>query len=67
MESLASIAGELNGIPDQTCSRFLAPGIELDGEDTEINSLNRKSARAILIPLRVIIKGSLTLYIVSWD
>ena len=53
MDSLAQIASEFQGVNDQTCSKFLAPGIELEEGETEISSINRKSARAILFPLKV--------------
>ena len=58
MDSLARIAGELGGIDDHPCSKFLAPGIELDGEETEITTFNRKTARAMLIPLKVALKNT---------
>ena len=53
MGSLARIAGELGGVSDHPCSKFLSPAIELEDSETEINAMNRKSARAILFPLKV--------------
>lgn len=53
IDSLAEIAPELNGISDQICSKFLAPGIELEEGESDITSVNRKSSRAILFPLKV--------------
>lgn len=53
MDSLAKVAGELGGVADHPCSKFLSPGIELEENETEITSINRKSARAILFPLKV--------------
>lgn len=53
LDSLGKIAGELKGVSDHPCSKFLAPGIELEEDETEITSVNRKSARAILFPLKV--------------
>ena len=38
---------------DHPCSKFLAPAIEFEENETEITSINRKSARAILFPLKV--------------
>ena len=53
LDTLALIAPEFQGITDQTCSKFLAPGIELEEGETEVTSVNRKSARATLFPLKV--------------
>ena len=53
LDSLAKIAPELQGIADQTCSKFLAPEIELEDGEIEISSVNKKSAKAILFPLKV--------------
>ena len=60
IDFLAEIAPELQGITDQICSKFLAPGIELEEGETEITSVNRKSSRAILFPLKVCITKSLS-------
>ena len=54
LDSLSKIAGELKGVSDHPCSKFLSPGIELEADETEITAVNRKSARAILFPLQVI-------------
>ena len=53
LESLAKIAEELKGISDHPCSKFLAPGIQLEEGETEITAGNRKSSRAILFPIKV--------------
>ena len=53
IDSLAEIAPELNGISDQICSKFHATGIELEEEESDITSVNSKSSRAILFPLKV--------------
>ena len=50
---LSKICGELGGVPDHPCAKFLSPSIELDAGETEINVMNRKSARALLFPLKV--------------
>ena len=55
LDKLAKIAGELGGVADHPCSKFLAPAIELEDTETEITSINRKSARAILFPLKVML------------
>ena len=53
INSLARIAGELGGISDHPCAKFLSPAIELEEGETEITPTNRKSARAVLVPLKV--------------
>ena len=53
IDFLSDLAPELEGITDQICSKFLAPGIEPEEGEAEITSINRKSSRAILFPLKV--------------
>ena len=66
LDSLGKIAEELQGVSNHPCSKFLAPGIQLEDGETEISAANRKSSRAHLFPLKVSeIKQSLLFFISS--
>ena len=46
MDSLGKIAEELQGVSNHPCSKFLAPGIQLEDGETEISAANRKMLKA---------------------